>query len=274
MGDREGGSSAWRRRQRRLRSWLRHERQTVAMELAAALHHSRDARSEVAHVALRGQKTASSGMRPEPLEEVPKPQGGAVTVGNVAAPVPLLAVPLLAGAAGEAVDARTLSFLLVWSLAQKVEEEEKRKAEAARQVEELRQTSLACGSSMGQRGGGKRGERRRLPEPLPLVASLIVDNSSGMFMADYAGPVPLQCPLRLSAGLCCQASWTLCKACFAGILHLALCSFRGPCRQARRQLCIMAGLDQRDSYVASMVQTAENLIFRSCSSSWSSTFPS
>ena len=30
--------AAWRRRQRRLRSMLRHERQTVAMELGAALH--------------------------------------------------------------------------------------------------------------------------------------------------------------------------------------------------------------------------------------------
>ena len=85
------GTSAMRRRQRRLRSWLRHERQTVAMELAAALHHCRDARSEVAHEALRGQKTASSGTRPEPLEEVSEPQVGAVTVGHV---------PLLSGAGG------------------------------------------------------------------------------------------------------------------------------------------------------------------------------
>ena len=45
----------------------------------------------------------------------------------------------------------------------------------------------APGSSVGQRGGGKRGERRRLPDPLPLVAALIVDNCSGMFMAGYAG---------------------------------------------------------------------------------------
>ena len=70
-----------RRRERRLRSWLRHERQSVAMELAAALHHSRDARSDVAHEALRGQKTASSGSRPAPLEEI-------------------LSVPLLAGRDG------------------------------------------------------------------------------------------------------------------------------------------------------------------------------
>ena len=41
------------------------------------------------------------------------------------------------------------------------------------------------------------------------MAALIVDNSSGMFIAGYAGSVPLQCPLRLSAGLCCQASWTV-----------------------------------------------------------------
>ena len=39
------GTSAMRRRQRRLRAVLRHERQTVAMELAAALHHSRDGRA-------------------------------------------------------------------------------------------------------------------------------------------------------------------------------------------------------------------------------------
>ena len=35
-----GLPSAKRRRERRLRAMLRHERQTVAMELAAALHHS------------------------------------------------------------------------------------------------------------------------------------------------------------------------------------------------------------------------------------------
>ena len=54
------GTSAWRRRQRRLRSWLRHERQTVAMELAAALHHIRDV-GPVTHADLRAQKAASSG---------------------------------------------------------------------------------------------------------------------------------------------------------------------------------------------------------------------
>ena len=52
-------TSAWRRRQRRLRSWLKHERQTVAMELAAALHHSRDVGPGL-HAGLRAQRAASS----------------------------------------------------------------------------------------------------------------------------------------------------------------------------------------------------------------------
>ena len=52
--------AAWRRRQRRLRSMLRHERMTVRMELAAALHHSWGGGLET-HEGLRAQKTASTG---------------------------------------------------------------------------------------------------------------------------------------------------------------------------------------------------------------------
>ena len=51
---------------------LRHEGQTVAMELAAALHHSRDAGPGTC-AGLRSQKTASSGLRPGVLTEQ---QGG------------------------------------------------------------------------------------------------------------------------------------------------------------------------------------------------------
>ena len=73
---------ARRRRERRLRSMLRHEQQTVRMALAAALHHSAGskekkvelqqyaaprgqntsatAREEVVHEALRGQKTGDA----------------------------------------------------------------------------------------------------------------------------------------------------------------------------------------------------------------------
>ena len=52
--------AAWRRRQRRLRSMPRHERQTVRMELAAAFHHSWGG-GPGTHEGLRAQKTASAG---------------------------------------------------------------------------------------------------------------------------------------------------------------------------------------------------------------------
>ena len=106
----EHDGSARRRRQRRLRHWLRHERMTVAAELAAALHHSRDA-GRVTHDGPRAQKTVSSGgMRPAPLSDAAGPQVAAATVGYVAAGAPLLVVASLSGCDG--VDATTVSFLL------------------------------------------------------------------------------------------------------------------------------------------------------------------
>ena len=61
MSERDG--AAKRRRERRLRSWAKHERQTVAMALAEALHHS----------APRRPKTAGAGVRPGVLED-PEPR--------------------------------------------------------------------------------------------------------------------------------------------------------------------------------------------------------
>ena len=92
--DVRGAGSARRRRERRLRCMLRHERQTVAMALAEQLHHSanrveRDAAlrrqttraSEVEerelHDAPRRQKPPPPGTRPAPLVEV-QPQGAMV----------------------------------------------------------------------------------------------------------------------------------------------------------------------------------------------------
>ena len=62
--DRAHGStgSARRRRERRLRSWLWHERMTVAAELSAALHHSRDG-ERVPYVGLRAQQTGQHSSR-------------------------------------------------------------------------------------------------------------------------------------------------------------------------------------------------------------------
>ena len=63
------------------------------------------------------------------LEEI-EPQVGAVTVGDVAAPGPLLVVASLAG--GDGVDATTVSYLLSVALAKKKEEEEKEREEKER----------------------------------------------------------------------------------------------------------------------------------------------
>ena len=121
-----GAGSARRLRERRLSSMLRHERQTVAMELAAALHHSRDVGPEQ-HDALREHKTASSGgERPGVLKDPEPPWVEAVTVGYEAAGAPLLEVPTLRGDDG--VDGTTVSWLLKVALKKK-EEERRRKLE-------------------------------------------------------------------------------------------------------------------------------------------------
>ena len=76
-GERDSGA-AKRRRERRLRSWLKHERQTVRMALAEALHHSsgttpskRDTRvvEGAKYGALRGQKTVTRAGEGEVREE-------------------------------------------------------------------------------------------------------------------------------------------------------------------------------------------------------------
>ena len=79
-----GTSAAKRRRQRRLRSWWRHECQSVRMALNAAAHHSAEkVAAGEKNSGLRAQTSFSAG-RPGVLEE-PEPQGGAVTDGYVAA---------------------------------------------------------------------------------------------------------------------------------------------------------------------------------------------
>ena len=131
-------SSAWQRRQRRLRSWLKHERQTVAMALAECLHHSaqrpvearaREVEEQDKNNASRRQKAPPPGMHPGVLKE-PEVQGSLVAPlrpGSGAAPG--LALPSLIGASGEAVDASSLAVLLQFSLgAEEEEAKEERKA--------------------------------------------------------------------------------------------------------------------------------------------------
>ena len=128
--------AAMRRRERRLRSWAKHERMTVAMALAENLHHSRQKVEGVEHEGLRAQKTArATGARPGVLTE-PEPQGGAVTVGYVAAPGPLLVPPVLGG--GDTLDDATVSFLLAQALLERQELQEMEDAAKRREEQRLK----------------------------------------------------------------------------------------------------------------------------------------
>ena len=66
-GDVDGEGAARRRRQRRLRSWLKNERQSVAMALAEYTHHASRgqrrarAREEVEYVKDVGTEDSTSG---------------------------------------------------------------------------------------------------------------------------------------------------------------------------------------------------------------------
>ena len=68
--------AAKRRKERRLRSWAKHQRMTVAMALAENLHHSRQKVEGGEHDGPRAQKTArATGARPGVLTDL-EPQGG------------------------------------------------------------------------------------------------------------------------------------------------------------------------------------------------------
>ena len=158
MADLAGGA-ARRRRELRLRSWLRHERMTVRMELAAALHHSAGPDT---NDAARSQKTVSSrGVRPGVLQD-PAPQ---LVSEHAACPcssgVPSHSLPALADAAGDAVDSTTLRFLTAAALKlrqmEEEEEEEERKLvelEVKRKESELQSLAEATRVMAQQRATG------------------------------------------------------------------------------------------------------------------------
>ena len=120
-----------RRRQRRLRSWWRHEQQSIAAVLATASRHSHS-KVDTANDGLREQKTVTSTReevefvkhagRPGTLAE-PSDRTMRRSAGEAA---PTLGLPVLAEASGEAVDATSVRHLLKMSLAlqTKLEEEE------------------------------------------------------------------------------------------------------------------------------------------------------
>ena len=142
--------AAQRRRWRRLRSWWRHEQQSIAAALATVMHHSsgkvhtanRAPRSQklatraeeeveyMPHNAPRGQKTPPPGERSALLSEVAGPQRSDRSVRHSAGEASLLVVPSLRGADG--VDGTTVSYLLAGNLKLQKEEEEEEEEEKER----------------------------------------------------------------------------------------------------------------------------------------------
>ena len=142
-----------RRRQRRLRSWWRHEQRIVAAALASATHQSAprsgwpeqhnaprgpttgsamEVEVHEQYYAPRGQEQPPLGVRPAPLPEVAGPQA-AVTVGYVAAVAPSLAVVLVSD---KMHDDAAVQFLLQQSLLARAQEEEAREQEEEGEEEE------------------------------------------------------------------------------------------------------------------------------------------
>ena len=66
--ERPNGRVARRRRERRMRSWFRHEQQSIRMALATVLHHSHD-RVHTEYGAPRSQNTATRARRGEESDE-------------------------------------------------------------------------------------------------------------------------------------------------------------------------------------------------------------
>ena len=136
-------TAAARRRQRRLRSWLRHERMTVAMTLAEMMHHTALRGPKMTRVGEGVEHEQHDGLRaqkpPGSLLD-PGPQRTDRTVRHSAGDTPLLVVPALRGDDG--VDGTTLRFLLEQNLSLKKKQEEEEK------VREMKE-----GSAEGEAGG-------------------------------------------------------------------------------------------------------------------------
>ena len=250
--DAGGTSSARRRRERRQHSWWRHEQLSVAAALITARHHSagpgvvtrsEEQQKEVEHETNdgpRAQSTPPPGLRPGVLQDPGPPLVEAVTVGYVAAGVPLLGAPSLADSSAEVIDGSTLSFLLQRALevkrkeeeeavesAELVELEEKLAAAEGRLLEVLRQeregtrvtrhtwSTLSRVEQLAVHAVGKRRvkrkkkkrRRRKLPEaPLPRFGrpcALQRQVPAVLQVLRASGSVPQQ-----NGGHCCCAAET------------------------------------------------------------------
>ena len=197
--------------------------------LAAALHHSagpvgkvemqqngaprgqktaaraREVEEQATHDGLRAQTAPPPGVRPGSLAE-PGPQRSDRSLRCSSGQTPLLGVPSLADAPAEAIDGRTLRYLLKANLARKKyeeeEEEEKKYQEKAAEPKRRAQALLDHAASLPKRKRKKR-RKKKLPRGCarrrqwqrPLSGALIVDSGRGMCRAGFPSSrcVPFGC---------------------------------------------------------------------------------
>ena len=213
---------AKRRRQRRLRSWLRHERQTVALELAVALHHSRDVMWSLGRTPAYGHRRrklrGGGGSRVALCPTGPKQPPPGERPGILAEPGPqrsdrsrrhssgddLLtpSLPVLAGASGEEMDSSTLRFLTAMAL----------RDQRQQRIQQLREEIQESESRLTRRK--KKRKKKKLPR--------------GRFF---------RCRARRQ-----QRQWHVSGSPGVVLLRAAFPSVVG-----RPEMpCIMAGMDQKD----------------------------
>ena len=154
-GELAGSGAAKRRRERRLRQWQRHERQTVRMALCKTLHRCASGGERCVYFAPRGPKARKAGGRPSVLKE-PEPRR-------------VDSSPLLEDASEVAVHALSCAYLR--SALQKEKKEEEEQAKVMEELAVLPWSQL----TPDQRGtvmawlSSKRKKKRK--EKLPRTSS-------------------------------------------------------------------------------------------------------
>ena len=272
--DRATGA-AKRRRERRLRSWWRHEAQSVQAAVVSALHHSRDV-GPAKNEALRGQKKTTEIRRQSSRRTLahghrrPCLRGrgrsllksrctGSFRVWGLSATVdgaPSLSLLGLADRAAEVVDSSSLRFLTAATLAARRKEEEEEKAEGRRRS--ARMCSRWCSNKLrmpwsrhgscwrGARGSGGSGNfPRPLPCDVPVLMQLVFQQSFVEFPqardARHHGRFGQDGLLHARSRL-----WQWHVFCWFGWVTMLLALRSLLASPSPGMLCIMAVMDQKD----------------------------
>ena len=171
MDGERGSGAALRRRERplALAEKLHHSANKVESDNALRGQEKRAGREEAgleSHSGLRAPTPLPPGTRPEPLDEplhwfIPGLEALCPDDGGV----PSLATPSLADAAGDAVDAVTVEFLVEWALLEPEEQERIRKAERRKRERRKKQEETL------NLEVGKRKRKKKRKKKLPRTSS-------------------------------------------------------------------------------------------------------